>query len=355
MPADPIPTAPSPPAAVPAPPRRPSRGLRLVRALAALAVLVALGALAWLYWQQYSARIEEQDATIARLSQEVRALTAEAERLDGRQADVSAIGQRNAAQIAAFAQRIDQHEQTMGRLAEDLAGGAPRLQLAGVEQLLLLANDRVQLARDVASAAVALEAADARLARLADPRLFEVRKAIADERAALAAVPVPDRATAALTLSALIARAARLPLAARTPDHYEAPPAPTVEAGAGSLGERLAEAVRTALRAMFTVRRTDGPAPRLLSVEAEARVAQVLELKLEGARAAWLLGDTVSFRDLVDSSGAWLREHFRGDDPGVQAALAELERLRPLELQPALPDISRSLVLLRAQLDAKTQ
>jgi len=112
--------------------------------------------------------------------------------------------------------------------------------------------------------------------------------------------------------------------------------------------QRLWASVRTALSNLFTVRRDDGPSPRLLSAEQEALVVQVLALKLEGARVALLRNDTVSFRDLIESSSNWLDAYFRDDDPGVVAAKAELLRLRPLELNPPLPDISRSLNLLRA-------
>src|SRR3546814_4968279 len=44
----------------------------------------------------------------------------------------------------------------------------------------------------------------------------------------------------------------------------------------------------------------------------------------------------------------WLDTYFQNDDPGVATAHAELQRLQPLELSPPLPDISRSLGLLRA-------
>ena len=86
----------------------------------------------------------------------------------------------------------------------------------------------------------------------------------------------------------------------------------------------------------------------MLSAEQETLVVQVLALKLEGARVALLRGDTTSFRDLCESASHWLDTYFQGDDPGVAAAHAELERLQPLDLSPPLPDISRSLGLLRA-------
>src|SRR3546814_6187372 len=88
--------------------------------------------------------------------------------------------------------------------------------------LLLLANDRLQIARDVPSAIVAINEADARLAALKEPRLFPVRQILSKETAALQSVTLPDYAGAALTLSSLIERAPRLPRMARVPSRYAA-------------------------------------------------------------------------------------------------------------------------------------
>ena len=52
------------------------------------------------------------------------------------------------------------------------------------------------------------------------------------------------------------------------------------------------------------------------------------------------------------AASAWLHDYYEAQDPGVQAAKAELDRLRALELTPPMPDISRSLTLLRSAMSA---
>nr|WP_240954161.1 uroporphyrinogen-III C-methyltransferase [Solimonas marina] len=244
--------------------------------------------------------------------------------------------------------RIDAHDQLVGQLREQIAGGRERFQLVSIEQLLLLANDRLQLARDVPAAVSAIDEADSRLAALKEPRLLPVRQALAQEKAALQAVPLPDYQGAALTLSSLIQRAPHLPLLARAPSRFEAVAQRTDVAADAPWYARAGASIREALSSIFTVRHDTGPSPHLLSAEQETLVVQVLALKLEGARVALLRGDTTSFRDLCESASHWLDTYFQGDDPGVAAAHAELERLQPLDLSPPLPDISRSLGLLRA-------
>lgn len=347
----PEPSAPLPAAVAPS--RRASAALAW---LLVVCLLGALGYAGWLLWQARSstaAALEAQTLTLRQLTAQVGELESDAAQLNTRQSDLARVAQRNGIDVASIQGRLDDSEAVMGSLTEELQGGRTRFQLAGVEHLLLLANDRLLLEHDVASAQQALEIADRRLAELNEPRLFKLREALAAERAALAALPRPDLASAALTLSSLIDRAPRLPLHARVPDHFEAHP----ELGEFPAGlpwySRLRASVTEALKSIFTVRRDDNArALRLLPADQEAVVYQVLELKLEGARIALLRGNGAAFRDLLRAAGDWLDEYFKPDDPGVIAAQAELERLQPLDLSPPLPDITRSLALLRAHLEA---
>lgn len=354
----PLPDTPAP-ADTSAPRHSPPRswlGLLLVVAVA------AAGYGLWQYHQQLRATVAQQNQQLQQFDVGLRALETQAGRMEQRQTDLVAANRRAASEIAEFANRIEQHDQMVGRLDEQLSGGRARFQLAAVEQLLVLANDRLLLARDVQAVLIALDEADRRLGALNDPRLFPVRQALAQERTALRAVPQPDLTGAALNLSSLIARAPRLPLAANVPTHFDAPePQPAAPEAtdpgttAASAWTRLRVAVRQALGSMFTVRRNAGPSPRLLSAEQETLIVQMLTLRLEGARLALLRNDAVSFRDLCESAGRWLDDYFATQDAGVMAAKAELQRLQPLDLAPPLPDISRSLVLLRTHQEPAPQ
>lgn len=323
-----------------------SGGSHLRRWLLLLLFVALLGGGAWLYARIASSLALQRD-TEQQLVRGLNALEAQADRLEAHQADSDASSQRSSSLVKSFADRLDIQDQTIGQLKEQLAGGRNRFELASVEQLLLLANDRLQLAGDVPAALVALEEADARLAALREPRLHAVRQALAQERALLQAVPQTDYTGAALTLSSLIERAPQLPLATRAPSHFDAHPRHLAIPDDARWYQRLWLSVSEALGNIFTVRRDNGPPPQLLSQEQEALIAQMLALKLEGARVALLRRDTVSFRDLSESAGLWLDQYFRRDDPGVQAAKSELQRLQPMDLNPPLPDITRSLDLLR--------
>ena len=329
-----------------APPRRHWRLLLLVLALLVLGVACwQIGVLVRTF--------QDDSAQLRGLVRDLNTLEVQTSKLETRQSDQAEAARRNSLEIAAFGDRFAEQNQLLSRLDEQLQGGRTRMQMMMVEHLLLTANERLQLERDVDAAATALELAEERLSSIGEPRLFNVRRAVADERAALRALPHVDAEAAALTFSSLIARVPRLPLRARVPDHFEARPDHAdvdVPVDAGWAGHAWAS-IKEAMSGVFAIRRNRGPAPRLLAPDQEALVYQVLSMKLEGARLAMLRGDAVSYRDLCNSASMWLRDYFRPDDPGVLAAQAELERLRPLQLDPTLPDISRSLTLLRAQME----
>lgn len=345
--------APSPAPAAPAPPGAPTRR----RGLLALLLLLGAGGLLALGWGLYQAqgRIEDQQQALRRLQQSLETVAAESARTTTLQADLSRVSQRNGTDIASLLGRFDATEQLMGRINEELAGGRTRFQLAAVEHLLILANDRLQLEGDAGAALRALERADERLAALDDPRLFAVRQALSAERAALMALPRLDRTATALVLDSLIERAPRLPL------RMSRPAAPSSAAGSATEPPPAADRpwwsrglsqLAEALRSVFVLRRDESAASqRLLPPEQEALVVQLLQLRLEGARVAFLQRDEVAFRAQLRAALQSLDEQFRPDDPGVLALRAELERLLPLVLAPPLPDISNSLSLLRAGLE----
>lgn len=346
-------------AAPPSPPasQRPSRAGTVIAWFLVLVLAGALGYGGWLFWdlrQNQLSLAQAHEHALRALSRQAAELENTTEQLSTRQSDLARVLQRESTDVAGLQGRIENSEQLMGRISDELQGGRTRFAMASVEQLLLLANDRLLLERDVRSALVALQLADERLGQINDPRLFRVREAIAEERTRLQALPRPDLTSASLTISSLIDRAETLPLRARVaPKQFGGSTRRSaVESPDQHWTQRIWSAVREAVASLFLIRRDDNSATlRLLPAEDEAVLVHVLILKLESARVALLRGNTAAFRESTRSAADWLRRYFRAEDPGVIAALAEIERLQPLELSAPPPDITASLSLLRQALD----
>lgn len=337
----------------------PARRTRGARPLTWLFLFVAVGAAAYGVWRGYPhvvARFTAPSQTeiLARVQEDLQALRTQADALAARQGELVLAVQKHAEMAGALETRVAGSEQAVGRLADAVEGGRTHVQLAAVEQLLLMANDRLLLARDGNGALRALELADERLARLNDPRLFRVRETLAAERAAVAKLALPDVAGITLALGEMLKRVPELPLRARVPERFESDGAePILPPPEAAWFGRLWAATKTGLANIFALRRTAGPGPRLLPPQEEALVAQILTLKLEGARLALLASDGRTFQELLTAAREWLVTYYDETDPDVRAAFAEIDRLARTNLAPEIPAVGGSLAQVRAAMGAR--
>src|SRR5262245_1323261 len=237
------------------PPRAAAHGANPLAWLLALVLLAGAGYAAWRGWLWTADTlnvVSTQQELLARLGREVQTLRAQADELASRQTDLAQAVQRNGTDVASIIGRVEDSNEAIARLNETVEGGRTRVQLAAVEQLLLMANDRMQLAGDASSALRALDLADQRLARLNDPRLQPVREALSQERSALTALVLPDTTGFALALGDIQKRAATLPLRVHAPRPDEAPgPSAPEQPAEGSWASRIAANVKAALTGLF--------------------------------------------------------------------------------------------------------
>jgi len=251
---------------LPPPPRAAARTGHPLGWLLFILLLAAAGFGLWRGWQWAHGTFEamsSQDQLLARVGRDVQGLRAQADELASRQTELAQAVQRNGGELASLGGRVDNGEQALARLNDTVEGGRTRVQLAAVEQLMLMANDRLLLAHDAVSALKALDLADQRLARLSDPRLYPVRNALGQERLALSRATLPDKTGLALSLGEIQKRASTLPLRVHVPAHFEAreeaPPAPA----SGSWTSRSWGAINAALSRVFALRRDPGPQSQL--------------------------------------------------------------------------------------------
>jgi len=242
-------------------------------------------------------------------------------------------------------------EESLGVLRAQLGRSQSGWTLAEVRYLLQVANQRLQLQRDVVTAVAALGSADQRLQELADPGLNPVREQLAREMAALNGVAQPDISGIALALDSLAARITALPLKDTQPhravgtetDDGDAAPA------AGDW-RRLPALVWAELKRLVVVRRNAEPVAAMLAPEQQYFLHQNLRLQLESARLAALQAAPEPYQASLRTARAWLDEYFVGADPQVAAVQSRLAQLADVDVRPALPDISASLRLLRQQM-----
>lgn len=311
-------------------------------------LFVAVVALALAGWQWLETRqqLDETRREVARRLAEADAADKEErgarsqllEQIEALQAKFGVVDSR----LAEF----ESQGEALQSMYEDLSRSREEATLLEVEQGLTLAQQQLQLAGNVAVAVLALQTADARLARLDKPRYLPLRDALAKDLGHLNAQPFVDVAGISLYLEEIIGRVDKLPLLALDRPAATTGSAP-VAAEAGGAWWRLAAAdAWQALRGLIRIQRFDREEPVLLAPEQSFFLRENLKLRLLNARLALLARDHGTFRSELKVAQDWLQRYFAADDPAVKEAQGKLQQLLAADLGADLPVLSDSLAAL---------
>ncbi|MDY7116248.1 uroporphyrinogen-III C-methyltransferase [Halomonas sp. SSL-5] len=307
---------------------------------------IAAGLFGWQAWQKLDAqqaRIAEleartsQAATASDLNQlQSRFEEAEAERQ-------AALEEAVASLEGDFTDYRSEVDETLDRVLAELASEQETDERdwlhAEAAYLLRLANQRLQLERDVEGAAALLRTADARLKEADNPALVPVRREIASELGALESVPEVDRTGLWLALNAQQEQIAGRPLS-QDVDEITASSG-MQEAPSGSWQQQLSSFGQE-LKDLVTVRKHDEALEALISPEQESYLRQSVRLVIEQAQLALLKEEEALFEASLDKAITLIEGYYDTDDSGVQSVLARLGELKGEAVRPELPDISGS-------------
>jgi uncharacterized protein HemX len=308
--------------------------------LIALLLAVALAAVFW-----YDAR-QRIDATQSELARRMRDIENDARdaRLVARQSQEAArealgkLGQLEARVAESQSQQV-----ALEQLYQDLSRNRDEWQLAEVEQVIAIASQQLQLAGNVRAALLALQLAEARLARADRPQFLPIRRALARDIDRLKAVPAIDLPAMSARLDTLVAQVDAMPLAfdergERIGAAQE--PAAAVERGFWS---RLGAEVWDELRQLVVVRKVDNPEPPLLPPSQAYFLRENLRLRLLNARLTLLSRDEAGYREDLRATQAWIRRYFDQSSKQTADALAQLQQLSSATLSFEMPTITESL------------
>lgn len=351
-----------------APPAEKSRSGSFFAFLAFLFAIAALAGTAWMWWQDSSGRGQEEERVfteIARLESRDHELTMRIQQLqDGVEAlpsgDASAEIEALERRLGSGISQVEQVERSMSeqlaqsrslQVASDamqrrlqaaesaLAGMAGReldashdLDLAEVDYLLRLANERLNLFHDPLAADETLKLADMHLAAMNDPIYLAVRQDIATVRQALAANEVPDFFAIGSDIDTLQQSIAALPFKG---EHTVALAAVS-ETEAGWWGK-----VKQVFSDLVTVRRSTELEDQRISLEDKDYVRQRLWLQLEIAHLALMRRDQESFRKALARVQQTLAEWFEENSGPYRSTDDLIKSLASREIQLEMPDISK--------------
>ena len=314
----------------------------------ALVIILAI-ALAFVVWQGWQ-RLENQQQRLDEVAQQAegsasqQAVSDLESRLDSGEAERDEALQNTLGDLRdEFDSYRSDVDETLGQVLDQLSQEQDTDERewlhAEAAYLLRLANQRLQLEGDVDGAAALLRTADARLVDADNPALTPVREAIANELAALDAVPQVDRTGLYLALNAQQERISSLRLSQEIEEQavtssIEQPPTGTFQRQLARFGEELKDLV--------VVRHHDEALEALITPEQESYLRQSLRLVLEQTQLALLNEEKELYDASIDKALQLLNDYYDTTREETQSVIARLQELKEAEVKPELPDISAS-------------
>ena len=295
-----------------------------IATLALIAVLLAAG-LAGLAWFDARSRIGATQEELARRLHDIDANAREARAVAAQTQEALREAQVRLGQLEGRLADSQSQQLALEALYQDLSRNRDEWQLAEIEQVLAIASQQLQLARNVRAALLALQLAEARLARADRPQFAPIRRALARDIERLKAAPVVDFPAMAMRLDNLIASIDSLPLAFEERTEREMPA--RASAADRGLFARLAAEVWNELSQLVVVRRMGAAEPPLLPPSQAYFVRENLRLRLLNARLTLLTRDEAGYREDLRAAQRWIQRYFDPRSKQTADALNQLKQL----------------------------
>ncbi|HEX6690953.1 MAG TPA: uroporphyrinogen-III C-methyltransferase [Burkholderiales bacterium] len=312
--------------------------------LGLLAIVLAAG-LATYYWVDLRQRLSGTQEEIASRLRAAETSAREAGTMARAAQDSVLASQARVAALEARLAESQSQQLALEALYSDLTRNRDEWQLAEIEQVLAIASQQLQLAGNVRAALLALQLAEARLARTDRPQFVPIKRALTRDIERLKALPAIDTAAMTMRLDGLIAGVDSMPLA--FDERAEKPAAAKSAAPEAGFWSRLGSEVWGELRQLVVVRQINSPEPPLLPPSQAYFVRENLRLRLLNARISLLTRDEAGYREDLRATQAWIRRYFDPRSKQTVDALAQLKGLSSASLSFEMPTISESLDAVR--------
>ncbi|GGC16628.1 hypothetical protein GCM10007205_27000 [Oxalicibacterium flavum] len=341
------------------PPRKSGKGGQTALYVLVLILAGALAAQGWYSHRELSSlrgEVAKRMQTGDSVSNETRIIAKSVqEAVTEVQAKVSVLESK---QLEAQSQQL-----ALEQLYQDLFKRRDDWALAEIEQVLSTASQQLQLAGNVQGALIALQNADARLARADTPQFVTIRRAIGNDIERLKALPALDLTGVALRLDSVISQIDRMPLLADEQPSQQAAepknrPAAKVRADGTPAGEdwsvvwkarwdSWSSELWSDIRELVRIRSVDTSDALLLSPSQAYYARENLKLRLLNARLALLSRNESAFRsDMIAAQDAIAR-YFDTRAKQTQTAQAMLKQVQSSNLAIEMPTLAESLNAVR--------
>ncbi|MGI2184280.1 uroporphyrinogen-III C-methyltransferase [Shewanella oncorhynchi] len=234
--------------------------------------------------------------------------------------------------------------QELTKLAEDqnqlqdrinkLAQRSPTHWMASeAEYLVNMAGRKLWLEKDPRTATDLLKSADETIAAMNNPALLPIRKALAKDIAATASIKTTDIDGSVLALDALIEQLDKLPLN-RTDAEADAPEDTNITGDLNDWQSNLGKTWKALTQDFITIRHRTADAPALLAPEQQWYLVENIRHKLLQSQLALYRYDRAAYHQSLMMVRKWIQNYFDTQDHSTAEAIAKIDKLATLELDP---------------------
>jgi uroporphyrin-3 C-methyltransferase len=319
--------------------------------LALIAVALAAG-LATLYWFDARNRIGATQEELARRLRDIENDARDARSIARQSQEAMREAQVKVAQLEARLAESQSQSLALEALYQELSRNRDEWQLAEIEQVLAIASQQLQLAGNVRAALLALQLAEARLAKADRPQFVPVQRALARDIERLKAAAVPDIAAMSSRIDSLVAAVDTLPLA------FEERSLPVREKPApqdGGFWSRLGSEVWSEVKQLVVVRQVGSSEPPLVPPPQAYFLRENLRLRLLNARLSLLARDEAGYREDLRAAETWIRRYFDASSKHTADAVAQLKQLSASSIVFEMTAITESLEAVRGFKSRRTR
>lgn len=235
----------------------------------------------------------------------------------------------------------------LSTLYQDLSGSRDETVLADVEQMLMIADQQLQLSANVKAALIAMQQADERLQGMDRAALNGVRKVIGRDMEKLRVLPNVDVPAINARLDDIIGAVDTLPLTQELQLQQAQQAAAVAPVAGESAWQRFWREIWEEVRHLVLIENTQKRELPLLSPSETFFLRENLKLHLLSARLALLSRDDASFKQELQTAQDWVQRYFDAKSAAGAAAITALGKLRASSISIELPDIGDSLAAVR--------
>ncbi|MFG0457747.1 uroporphyrinogen-III C-methyltransferase [Shewanella mangrovisoli] len=201
------------------------------------------------------------------------------------------------------------------------------------EYLVNMAGRKLWLEKDPRTATDLLKSADETIAAMNNPALLPIRKALAKDIAATTNIKSADIEGSVLAIDALIDQLDKLPLNRADAD-ASVPEDTAISGDLNDWQSNLSKTWKALTQDFITIRHRTADAPALLAPQQQWYLVENVRHKLLQAQLALYRYDRAAYHQSLMMARQWIQTYFDVQAHPTSEAIAEIDKLATLELDP---------------------